>query len=702
MKNKMKIISIALAAAIMLSLIPGTALASAGQYVSFLVQPTLVYDTVYDFTEGLARVSRDNKYGYADKTGNIVIPLDYEWATGFNDGIAWVMKDEKWGIIDKTGKQIVGYEYDGYIGFNNGLCVVMKGSWYDGDALYGAIDKTGKVVIPVEYEWINWFSSSGVTVARKNGLEGVIDTTGKVIVPFEYDWIEFIYDDFEFLLAVKNDKYGTIDGTGKEIIPFAYEYISWFSEDGYAVIQLGEYFTAKYGIIDKTGKITVWLDGYKYIGNNLSEGLLAVGNDDDKYGFINTSGQVVIPPQYSDISWFSDGYARVATGDEWPFKWGIIDKTGKEIIPLIYDWIYGFYYGNELAEVELDGRYGLLNKSGTLVLPAIYEWVNLYHDFGTIFIDEKHGLIDKAGKVIIQPEYEWIDGWNNVDGVIIMGKDKKSGLMEYATGKVVMQPGIYDYLWWIGNSFAVGVTGQWPNDKYGMVNKAGETVLPAEYDYIGYFSEDLAWVQKDGKWGIIQPSNTPLAAGPLDGAANWALRDLEPALAAGLLLESMYGKWAQTTNRLLAAEAIVKLIEDISGSTIDEIAAEKGFDLTDTFADTSDKNATFLKAAEISNGMDGVNYGINENFTRIQMVVMLGRIAEKIFDMDLSEFETGSDAFNDLPNWLVTTGQDKYVNWAKAAGVTDGTGAGQFSPNRLLQNQETGIFAYRAFGYFTK
>jgi len=198
--------------------------------------------------------------------------------------------------------------------------------------------------------------------------------------------------------------------------------------------------------------------------------------------------------------------------------------------------------------------------------------------------------------------------------------------------------------------------------------------------------------------GNIETPVTP--PGPLDDADGWAQRLLEPGMASGLLLEKMFGKWKQTTNRLLAAEAITKLIEDISGKSIDSIATEKGFDMTDRFSDTSDKNATFLKAAGISTGMDGVNYGINENFNRIQMVVMLGRMAEIIFDTDLSGYTTNQ--FTDLPNWVVTSGQDRFVNWAAATGITEGVGGGLFAPLNNLVNQETGIFALRAFNHLSK
>lgn len=186
---------------------------------------------------------------------------------------------------------------------------------------------------------------------------------------------------------------------------------------------------------------------------------------------------------------------------------------------------------------------------------------------------------------------------------------------------------------------------------------------------------------------------------PLAGAAQWAIdRGLKEALAAGLILDEFIGNWTRSTNRLHAAEAIVNFIEITTQKTIEEIAQEKGFDMTDTFADTKDRSTTFLKASGISTGFDGVNYRPSGVFDRAQMVTMLGRMAVNVFDVDLSAYPPGSISFDDLPNWPIT---DSAVGWAVAEGVTTGTGARQFGSSNTLTNQETGVFLYSAYKVFS-
>ena len=72
----------------------------------------------------------------------------------------------------------------------------------------------------------------------------------------------------------------------------------------------------------------------------LSDGLARIERD-GKYGFIDNTGQVVIPPKY-DLAWdFSEGLARVSQNG----KAGFIDNTGKVVIPLKYDKADSFYNG---------------------------------------------------------------------------------------------------------------------------------------------------------------------------------------------------------------------------------------------------------------------------------------------------------------------------------------------------------------------
>lgn len=65
------------------------------------------YDFVGYFSEGLATVELNGKWGFVDQQGKIVIPLEYDAVWEFRKGIAAVLFKGKRGFIDVTGREVV-------------------------------------------------------------------------------------------------------------------------------------------------------------------------------------------------------------------------------------------------------------------------------------------------------------------------------------------------------------------------------------------------------------------------------------------------------------------------------------------------------------------------------------------------------------------------------------------------------------------
>ncbi|WP_300341563.1 WG repeat-containing protein [Fusobacterium sp.] len=71
-----------------------------------------------------------DKYGYVDKYGEIIIPLEYEKATNFKFGIASVKKN-KYGVIDEEGNVLLPFEYEEmYIGEKRKVIFKKDGKYY--------------------------------------------------------------------------------------------------------------------------------------------------------------------------------------------------------------------------------------------------------------------------------------------------------------------------------------------------------------------------------------------------------------------------------------------------------------------------------------------------------------------------------------------------------------------------------------------
>lgn len=155
-----------------------------------------------------------------------------------------------------------------------------------------------------------------------------------------------------------------------------------------------------------------------------------------KYGYIDESGKEIIPLIYDYAQDFSEGMAGVWENN----KYGFIDKTGKLVIPIQYDETF-LGYSNGLAAVGLGGKWGYIDKKGKIIVPLKYEKAMIFREgLVAVKLDGKWGYIDTSGKVIIAMKYD------------------------------------------CGNSFSGGLSVACLSKKYGFINKKGIEIIPLIYD----------------------------------------------------------------------------------------------------------------------------------------------------------------------------------------------------------------------------
>ncbi len=83
-------------------------------------------------------------------------------------------------------------------------------------------------------------------------------------------------------------------------------------------------------------------------------------------------------------------------------KEGFIDHKGNLVIPLIYDDVSDFAKCG-LARVRQNGKYGFINRVGVVIIPIIYDDAEDFfnEDLTTCKLKDKCYLINKKGKIII-------------------------------------------------------------------------------------------------------------------------------------------------------------------------------------------------------------------------------------------------------------------------------------------------------------
>ena len=251
----------------------------------------LVVDTIYQavsgFSNSLAFARRDGFNGYIDTIGKEALSMDGKYLLSpFTDGIAMITDLKKWGAIDKTGKIVIPLEFFEIEFFNEGYAVAKK----DENGKFGLIDKTGKFVIEPKYEELDDVHE-GLLCFFDDKLDkwGYLNTKGEIVIKPIY---ENAGDFKEGLADVQNDIFngGFTDKTGKQIIGFNFAEVYGFSE-GLSVavvkVEINGYESKRYGYIDK---LSNWVFKPVFLGAmNFSEGkglVLIQSNNQPKWIYI--------------------------------------------------------------------------------------------------------------------------------------------------------------------------------------------------------------------------------------------------------------------------------------------------------------------------------------------------------------------------------------------------------------------------------
>ncbi|MCK9205120.1 MAG: WG repeat-containing protein [Bacteroidales bacterium] len=304
----------------------------------------------------------------------------------------------RWGFIDQTGTVVISPSYAGAWGFSNNRAMIIDDT--NGIQFAGFIDATGARVVSAKFRLVTdaYYSSEGLIPMGdvKKWLFGYIDMTGQVRVPFIYAYGSNFHDGFAAVIL--GNKVGAIDVNGNVVIPIIYDEISLFSE--------GLAFAYKQG--QKRGYITP-SNEYKFQGDYLQGSVFMYGRapvedqDSRLIGFIDTTGQYVIPPVYTAVNIFSEGLAAVRFDN----KWGFINTSGKTVIkPQFDDVAAGFCNG--LAPVGKNGQWGYINRSGSFVITPQFDDADIFYcDLARVwYLDGTEGYVNKSGEVVYHSRYK--------------------------------------------------------------------------------------------------------------------------------------------------------------------------------------------------------------------------------------------------------------------------------------------------------
>ena len=342
------------------------------------------------------------KYGYKNLDGEWMIEPQFEGANLFFDnGTAIVVKGSRALLIDRQGNVVNA------IGINSEVAAAGRLSSYFQDDFVN-----GKV--PITWSENGWNEKKGfmdeegnVTVFPDNlSLAGDVENT---LTMKEKGWY-VVYDEYQ-------DAYGYMDGNMNWIIPAVYEDLGAISENGMIPARTDE----GWGYINEEGE---WLiqPQYREAGefgrNGLAPVAIEVGvisgegnvSTRTEWIFINEKGEELKLDEFAPfetVRGFGAGDLAAVNFDN---KWGFIDGSGNTVIPRVYDDIaerdITNIYPCDLAGVSKDGNWGCVDAANNIVIPFKYDQCIPVSENMIVGIkDGEYVILNRKNKTLKTGEY---------------------------------------------------------------------------------------------------------------------------------------------------------------------------------------------------------------------------------------------------------------------------------------------------------
>ena len=209
-----------------------------------------------------------------------------------------------------------------------------------------------------------------------------------------------------------------------------------------------------------------------------------------KFGFKRADGTVIAPNIYIETDRFQNGYCKV-----WleAGKCGLIDSTGREMIPCLYADLDYFSCG--LARFFQNYRYGFLDTAGNVAIPATYVSASAFFEDKAVvavitdsFGGLGYGFIDKQNNLVVPATYEYAMPYT--EGVAAVKAYDRWGFIDH-NGREVL-PIKYELLGQMQNGYTFAVF----NGDAALIGKDLKPITPFIYEDMQRVSEGLCAVKK--------------------------------------------------------------------------------------------------------------------------------------------------------------------------------------------------------------
>ena len=210
------------------------------------------------------------------------------------------------------------------------------------------------------------------------------------------------------------------------------------------------------------------------------------------WGYMDTTGAVVIKPVYTMASTFHNGLAKVVVNT----RFGFINFKGEEVVPPFYHSATNFHKG--FSVVSENNLYGAIDRRGNTVVPMSYDSVHIAGDnLFIVFRDGKCNYLSRLGEAI------------DSSGFIACGQmESKFAICSKSNGTGVVRNDGHVVHGFNANNikrlsetrFAImGESG------YAIADTSGRMLTKFAFEDVGVFSQGLAAASIEGRFGYVDP-----------------------------------------------------------------------------------------------------------------------------------------------------------------------------------------------------
>lgn len=310
-----------------------------------------IYDDTRDFSEGLAATNYQGRWGYIDQQGHKVVPFQYRSAFRFRDGIARVqLFDKSYHFINKNGKVLNIDSYQSASDHQNGVIRIKEAKGYY------FLNKTFDRLHDGYFDRASDFSY-GYAVVKNSLRYGAIDAQGETIIPFEYKKIKKLSEQYVLVhLDQQQALFNTLTGNithkkDHQIIDLQEQTLAIRENDNLILASL-----------DNEQRIS--LDGIDDI--SAAKSGLWIARKGQKHALMTNKAELLTDFDFDIIQKFECGRAAYSIDD----KWGYLSTEGDQIIPPMFPLL--FDYKDNFARVVVPGGIGMIDTAGIVMIPAQY------------------------------------------------------------------------------------------------------------------------------------------------------------------------------------------------------------------------------------------------------------------------------------------------------------------------------------------